>query len=113
MEQNKIDTFLAMNREFLPASKIMLLKEQLKDIDDNTMMLLQSIQFKNPTHMLLFSIFLGSYGVDRFLLGDTAMGVLKLLTCGGCGIWSIIDWFLVQDYTREYNYKKITDILSL
>jgi len=39
----------------------------------------------------LLGIFLGTFGADRFYLGDTAMGVVKLLTCGGCGIWSLID----------------------
>jgi len=44
---------------------------------------------------LLFSIFLGFLGVDRFYLGRTGTAVVKLLTIGGFGIWYLIDVILI------------------
>ena len=61
--------------------------------------------------ILILSIILGSYGVDRFLLGDIGLGVLKLLTCGGCGIWTIVDWFSVKQRTYDSNFKKFNETL--
>lgn len=49
----------------------------------------------NGNHILLASLLAGSYGVDRFMLGQTGLGVLKLCTAGGCGIWHLIDVILI------------------
>jgi TM2 domain-containing membrane protein YozV len=50
---------------------------------------------KDWTTLLILSLLLGWLGVDRFYAGHIGLGVLKLLTLGGCGIWSLIDIILV------------------
>lgn len=44
---------------------------------------------------VLLSFFLGGLGVDRFYLGYTGLGIAKLLTIGGCGIWALIDFIMI------------------
>lgn len=111
MEQQKLDMYIMSNQKYFPAEKMMYLREKLQNVDDSKFGLLSSIELKDPTTMLLVSLFLGSLGVDRFMLGDTGMGVLKLLTGGCCGILTIIDWFSVQKKAKEINFNKVMALL--
>ncbi len=49
---------------------------------------------------LLLSAFLGYLGIHRFYTGHTAIGVIQLLTGGGCGIWALVD--LIMIVTKNY-----------
>ena len=111
MEQQKVDMYLMTNQKYFPEEKIMYLKEKLLAADESKFSLISTVELKDPPTLLLVSIFLGELGIDRFMLGDTGMGILKLLTAGCCGILAIIDWFQIQKKTRELNFNKIMTIL--
>ena len=51
----------------------------------------------------LLSWFLGAFGAHRFYVGKTGSAVGMLLTCGGCGIWTIVDviTLLTQKFTDK------------
>ncbi len=44
---------------------------------------------------LIMSIVFGCLGVDRFLMGHVGLGILKLITLGGCGVWWLVDLILI------------------
>jgi TM2 domain-containing membrane protein YozV len=111
MIKEKIDQFLSAHAAELPAEAMTEIRERLEAADDSKFDELNMLQFKNPTTMLLIAFFLGGYGVDRFMLSDTTMAIVKLCTCGGCGIWALIDLFSAGKRTRDYNLNKINEIL--
>lgn len=89
--------FIMTNQKYFPADKIMYLKEKLKTMDEEKFSLVSTVELKDPTTILLVSIFLGFLGIDRFMIGDTGIGILKLLICGVCGILALVDWFTMND----------------
>lgn len=44
---------------------------------------------------LLLCIFFGMFGVHRFYNRKIGTGLLMLFTCGGCGIWYIVDLIMI------------------
>jgi TM2 domain protein len=103
MDSQKVDLFLATSQKFFEPAQLPFIREQLSLIDDSRFLAVSSMEYRDPMMMLLVSIIGGSLGIDRFILGDTGLGVAKLLTAGGCGIFIIIDWFQIQSLTRRKN----------
>lgn len=50
----------------------------------------------------VFAFLLGELGIDRFVRGQIGLGILKLITVGGFGLWALIDWIvaLVKAYSN-------------
>lgn len=111
VDRQKVDMFIMSNQKYFPNEKLFFLKEKLYSMDDAKFSLISCIELKDPTTILLLSIFLGSWGVDRFMIKDTGIGVLKLLTGGCCGILTLIDWFTIQNKTKELNFNNIMRML--
>ena len=88
MDTQKVDMFLMTNAKYFEGHQVPMLRKQLLEADEDKWIKLQSINLKDPTTSLIVSILGGQFGIDRYIIGDTGMGVGKLLTCGGMGIWA-------------------------
>jgi len=110
---DKASMWLMSHTSYFKPEHMALIQDELARVPEEKAGMLMALQLKNPTTILIVSIFLGAYGVDRFMLGDVGLGVGKLLTLGGCGIWSIIDWFIVMDRAREKNFQELMRVLGL
>ncbi len=60
------------------------------------------IRKRNYVVALILSIFLGVLGVDRFYVNHIGLGILKLITGGGLGIWWLID--IIMFATKNISY---------
>lgn len=112
MDSQKVDLFLLTKQKNFEPEHLTYLRDQLSALTDDQFVALQTVELQDPTLMLVISIFGGSLGIDRFLLGDVALGILKLITGGACGIWTIVDLFFVMGATRRKNFERISQFLS-
>ena len=57
---------------------------------------------------LIMSVVFGQLGVDRFIMGHIFLGILKLITLGGIGIWWLVDLILIA---TKHKFKNITWVM--
>ena len=112
MDASKVDLFIMTSSKYFESHLLGNIREQLLKLDDSQWPMIQMLQFKDPTVSLIVSLLGGTLGIDRFLIGDTGLGIGKLVTCGGLGIWAIIDWFFIMGDTRNKNAEKLQMALS-
>ncbi len=108
---DKSNMLLMTYGKYFPDESLMMIKEKFDTMDESKTSTLYTLPLKDPTMALILSIVAGGLGVDRFYIGDTGLGIAKLLTCGGCGIWTIIDYFLIMKVTKEKNFEKFITIM--
>ena len=109
MEKSKVDMFVGMNVENFHPQDLEIVRAKLEEMDDEKFFLVQGTEFQKPSTILLIAILLGW---ERFWLDDVVLGIVKILTANGCGIWWLIDIFSAKDRAKEYNFKKFNQVTS-
>ena len=103
---DKTNMLLMSFSKYFPEESLMMIREKFENMDESKTSMLYTLSFKDPMTALNLTIVAGPLGIDRFYIGDTGLGVAKLLTCGGCGIWTLVDYFLIMKRTKEKNFEK-------
>jgi hypothetical protein len=83
--------------------------EMTKDLSDVKKMIFQT-QYGSERKDRGTAVILALLLYDRIWLGDVAMGILKIITAGGCGIWGLIDIFTAGTRCDDYNRRKAIEI---
>ena len=112
MDQQQVDLYIQNNQKNLPPERIEELRAMLLAAPDDKFQVVSAVQLKDTTTMLIIAILLGGWGLDRFMLGDVGLGVAKLLTAGGCLVWTVIDAISAQKRTQDFNFNNITAALQ-
>ncbi|MEI6275185.1 MAG: TM2 domain-containing protein [Prolixibacteraceae bacterium] len=107
MDAQNVDMFLMANSKYLEDYQMMFIRERMIAMDESKWRMLQYMHFNDPVIILIVSLVTGPLAVDRFMIGDIGLGVAKLLTCGGLGIWVLIDWITIMGITRRKNTDKL------
>ncbi|MDY5969990.1 MAG: TM2 domain-containing protein [Bacteroidales bacterium] len=101
--ETQVKFFLMNYADYFEQGDLVFVKKKLQAMTEDDVIAMSLLDYVNPTVNLIVSIFAGGLGVDRFLIGQTGLGILKFVTAGGLGIWTIIDWFQIQNLTKRHN----------
>lgn len=108
--EQMISMFLMTNSKYFAATAMPMVRTKLEGLSDSGLQMALGLEYKDPTLMLIISLFFGTIGVDRFLIGDIGMGILKLFTLGLCGFLALADWFMIMGRTRQKNLDTLLNI---
>lgn len=103
--KNDIHAYFIFHENYFPSVAWDDVKDYMLGLNEADFDTFQLIPFKNPSTLFWTAFPLGIFGVDRFVLGEVGLGVVKLLTFGQFFIGFVLDSFTIFDRTRNYNYE--------
>lgn len=111
VSEELVNNYIITNSKFYESTAIPYLRSEMLKMTYPQFQAMQMTEKKDPIILLLVSLLAGTFGIDRFLLGQVGLGVVKLITCGGFGIWTIIDWILIMGEAKKKNLESFNQIV--
>ncbi len=139
MQQQNIEILIPLVSRYVHKRAIGSLRQAMQNADDASCVQIANIPYKNPMVVLMCSIFLGHFGIDRFLMADTSVGIVKILcwviavtlfTVGSAilnlfclivgsilmlfvFVWWIVDIATLYHTAYVWNYYRILDVCKI
>ncbi len=111
-KENKYEGFFVIEKR-ITKEQFSQIQDKLKKIPFESVCLIESNRnYYDGFAMVITSILLGYLGVDRFVLGQIGIGILKFLTFGGVSCWWLIDIFRASTLVRAKNFKIVKEIIN-
>ncbi len=112
MTEEKVMQVMAVIGNKIPEEKRIIVRDKLRGAEDSKAEYILSVKLHETVNIVLLSVFLGGLGIDRFVIGDTGLGVGKLLLGWlTVGIWPFVDIFFSYRKAKEKNYMKIMSLI--
>lgn len=111
MAEKRYQAWVEENEKKFPENQKAYLLKKFGDLNEEQFLACSNLSYKDPMIITILSVVVGYLGVDRFMLGQIGLGILKLCTLGGVGIWWVIDWFLVGKKAKEANMRLLNNSL--
>lgn len=114
---DEVDRYLNKYRNYFSEEQIFILKRQLLKLTKEDFLKITKLDLKSPTGTLAISMLLGYTGLDRFLLGDIPLGILKFLMFLSLrsghreGLVAVFDTAFIKDMTREKNFDEVMNAI--
>lgn len=114
---DEVDRYLNKYRNYFSEEQIFILKRQLLKLKKEDFLMVTKLDLKSPTGTLVVSMLLGYTGLDRFLLGDIPLGILKFLMFLSLGFshWeglvAAFDTAFIKDRTKEKNFNDVMNAI--
>ena len=128
-----------LQSSYFEAEKLSEIEDVLQNLSEAELEKVNNIKFRDSFNILFISVCFGTLGIDRFLIGDNKIGLLKFILfevvassilfyslefpmipysniLRGVGVLllllALVDWFLIQKATHKSNYKKLMEALE-